>query len=296
MTTKPIDDLFSKNLPVEVQTVLDKLSGAIEETVNFGTHVFNWCTNSGVHGIEHAPVFLSFRHILELLDSISILVKSSSIEPSFLLLRAVFESSLNIEYLLQGNLKIRGRDFLFWHQQDRLKLLKRIQNDKRSKLPYTTILVSNEKKLEEDIEFLEKVLDHPKFTDSKKEYVQYKNPSNWFNLHNGPRNIEELADKLGKKDRYIILYKQWSKLVHGIDIFKGKYSKAKDGGTYFTQLRLPQNCEKVTSFSISFALEIYQIMVRNYAKKNIRCLAEWYKHEIKDLYVALSEHDLIKVI
>ena len=308
MPTKPIEDLLLRELPTDIETTLASLAGAIEETVNFGTQIFKWCVDSGVQGNEHGPIFLSFRHILEMLDSISVLVKKSCFEPSNILLRSIFEAILNIEYLLKDNFAEKAIDFLFMYQHDRLrhnkKMLAYLKSDKYSKLDplIRKKLPINISEIEKQIQDIEESLSKPASLNSKQELERYRAgnngryPLHWFNLRKGPRNISELADRVGKTLHYLILYKEWSRLIHGTGIFYDKFSISKDGRVLFTQFRLPKESGLITSFSISFALETFRIMLDKYAKDKIPISREWYAKEIREVYSKILEIEPIIIL
>jgi hypothetical protein len=306
MPTNPIEDLIPRNLPSDIERVLASLSALIEETVNFGTHVLNWCSNSAVSGNEHAPLILSFRHILELLDAISVLLKKSCFEPCKLLLRSIFETLLNMEYLLKEDFVQRGKDFLFWNRiQYRKSLLSmyafKTEQEKAASDPVLkSKLVSTIEKIKKEIQAVDKSLAHSSCTESRVEFERYKKsmkrePGYWYSLRNGPPNIAVLAEHLNKKERYLILYKEWAQFSHGINIFQGNISRAKDGGTLFTQIRLPRNNGTIVSLAISFGMESMRLMIRKYVKERRREMDEWYFKEIREGYLWVSENDPIKI-
>ncbi len=87
--------------------------------MNFASHVAGWCAEKIHGGEELAPLYLSFRHIFELIDAISVLVKYSCIEPCKNLLRSVFESVLTVKYILEKDTDDRGTNFVTccWHHE-----------------------------------------------------------------------------------------------------------------------------------------------------------------------------------
>lgn len=301
MPTKAVEDLLPKELPADIDKVLEDLSTIIKEVVSYGTHVLCWCANSGITGNEHAPLLLSFRHVLELLDAISVLIRKSCFEPTKLILRSIFETLLNMEYLLQSDFECRSRDFLYFHALQQKKSLQSILDYKKSQIQYikNPIILKNLsttfiKKVEREIGIFEKELDRPYIAESKKEYAAYKkkfrsNPGYWFSLRGGPHSISDLAEKLNKKERYIILYKEWSQLTHGTGVFQRKFQKAADGGTYFIQLRLPSDNDIIPSLSISFGLDAIRLLIGKYLPHKFSDMTRWYDAEIRSKYLALSE-------
>ena len=113
MPTKPYLDFIPRDVhETDFQEILDEYSSVLEELVNFASHVAKWCTEKIHGGDELAPVMLSFRHIIELIDAISVLIKSACIEPCKILLRAVLESVLNVNYIFEKDTEKRGMAFM----------------------------------------------------------------------------------------------------------------------------------------------------------------------------------------
>src|SRR5690349_8409285 len=98
--TLPVLEILprDKRGPAEIE-LLSKFSILIDEFINFGTHVLKWELETAKGGDENIPISMMFRHLLELGDSISILVKNSSIDPCKLQLRGILEALLGLEYI-----------------------------------------------------------------------------------------------------------------------------------------------------------------------------------------------------
>lgn len=130
MPTEPAYEFVPRHLKVEEPEVFELLaefSEVIEEAVNFGSQVFKWC-NESLEGNadKEIPLILLFRHILELLDEVSILIKESSAEPCKLQLRSMFEALLGINYLLEENQDDRAYAFLVCHAYKDIKTYRKL--------------------------------------------------------------------------------------------------------------------------------------------------------------------------
>ena len=85
--TKPVNQILPREIDPGVEQLLLKFSTLIDEFVNFGTQVFKWVIEESRGTDEQMPLLMFFRDMLEKADSISILVRNSSIDPSKVLLR-----------------------------------------------------------------------------------------------------------------------------------------------------------------------------------------------------------------
>jgi len=310
MPTKPIEELIPRKIENEaLSSILYEWSELIDETVNFSSHVLKWCLYGTKQGDECIPIIMTFRHILELIDSISILIKNSCIEPCKILLRSGFESLLTIEYIFEKDTRQRGMDFLVWNRHRSINICRRHNPNDTSYKNLQAIfrkdkLLKNTKlleipKAEDEINNLKKIFEKPGYSDSNKEYLRMKkkcknNPRWWFSLHNGPTNLKVLADYLSRPAEYEVLYRHWSALAHGTDIMARRMS-IEEGKLAVHQLRMPNDAQVVTQMTISFALTSIRLFINYFVKEKEKNFAEWYKNEIRGKYLSLIGNDIIKV-
>lgn len=298
MPTKPSEDFIPRNIGYpEIQEILNQYSSALEEVINFASHVANWCSEKIHGGEELAPLCLSFRHIFELIDAISLLVKYSCIEPCKNLLRSVFESVLAVRYILEKNTDIRGTDFMTccWHHEINelrkgdpddniykklLAIIRKTVNMKDKRLPETP-------NVKERIKILEAHLNSSKYVESEKEYTRLKKSTgrkpDWYSMHGGPSNIECLASHLGLALQYEIYYREWSGLVHGFDIIIDNIEAAGHDQALLSQIRLPTNAFDVTQKAMNFGLEIIPLFVEYFVPEKAQEMKDWYLKEIEPL-------------
>ena len=312
MPTKPIQDFIPREIEnIKLSRILNEFSEAIEETVNFGSHVFKWCFNAATGRDENIPIFLSFRHVFELADSVSMLMKQSCIEPCKILLRAIFESLLTIEYILEKDTKRRAMDFMVWHTHQELKICRRWHSDDplckefKGKIKADKVLKNMEitefPQIKDEIDKRKKTLQLPRYSESEKEYQRLKKerkkePRWWFSLHNGPENIEKLAKKLNRPAQYHVLYRQWSSAAHGIDIIRSKVSVDESGRVLIHQIRLPNDAQFVTLLTMSFASIVIRKFIDHFVPAKKSEAQKWYVDEIRDINLALSKKKFIEII
>lgn len=312
MPTKHIQDFIPREIEnKKLSKILNQFSEVIEETVNFGSHVFKWCFSVATGRDENIPIFLSFRHIFELTDSVSILMKQSCIEPCKILLRAIFESLLTIEYILEKDTKQRAMDFMVWHTHQELKIFRRWDQDDplykeyKNKIKDDKVLKSMEihefPQIKDEIAKRKKTLQLPRYSESEKEYQcikkkRKKAPKWWFSLHNGPESIEKLAKKLNRPAQYHILYRRWSSAAHGVDIIRQKASVDEFGRVLVHQIRLPNDAQFVTLLTMSFASTVIREFIDHFTPEKRNEVRKWYIDEIRDINLALSKEEFIKVV
>lgn len=309
MPTTPIEEFIPRQIDnPDIEGILVHCSSLIEEVVNYGSHVFRWSIESIKGGDENAPAVLMYRHIFELIDSISVLIKNSCVEPCNILLRSLFESFLNFNYLLEKDFKLRGMDFLVHHRHGEIDSIKRFDPREEAYAKYEkakardiiskNIPATPVPDIEERIEGLKKFFELPSYKDSCAEYERIRSPKgrppqHWYSMRNGPRNVFELADHLGFPAQYEILFRSWSGLVHGTDILKDKLTIEGPGLVSFSQLRFPVKSPFITLMAITFGLSSIRALTQHYVPDKAKENAEWYEREIKGAYFNLNK---IKIV
>lgn len=309
MPTPPFEKFIPRSIRPDVKDLLDHFSDLIEEVVNYGSQVSRWSAEKITKGDENAVAFLMYRNIFELIDSISVLVRNSCAEPCKILLRSLFESFLNFNYLFEKDFKLRGMDFLVCSRYKEIKKLKRFdpkdplyaeyQEKKARDIISKDIPQKPVPDIEERLESIKKVLELPSYIESSGEYKKYmsehkgKPPKNWYSMRNGPYDIYHLANHLNFPLQYEIFYRSWSELVHGADIIDEKLSMVEPGVAAFTQLRYPSAAPFVTLMAIAFGLSTIKSMSYHYVPEKVKENADWFHREIEPLY---SKLNYIKIV
>src|SRR4051812_26078085 len=103
MATKPIPALLNRKRSIEeARTLSATISPLLLRLVNYGTQIFDRCCQSGAWtGNQDVAVSLLYLHIIETVDAVAILLRSSSCRPARILLRSTLEALISIEYILQ---------------------------------------------------------------------------------------------------------------------------------------------------------------------------------------------------
>jgi len=305
--TNPIKEIHPREGQPEIEALLLEFSQGIEEVVNFGTHILKWDIDEARGTDENVPIVMMLRHILEMMDAVSILVKNSSIDPCKPLLRGILETILGLEYILESDTKNRALGFLIWHSHKNLKLSQKLTpgeqsyNQLKSKFKKDKILKNENTPpeipgLEKYISNLEELVSLPLYALAEKEYQSLissgkKNPA-WYQLFNGPENIEQLANHLNRQALYEILYRSWSGPTHGTDVLTRKLSQSASGHAEIVQIRYAKDAQQVTQLSFSLGFLVYQIMTEKRIPNYKMNYAKWYL-TIQKIFLKLTNEKLI---
>ncbi|QKZ13614.1 DUF5677 domain-containing protein [Spirosoma sp. KUDC1026] len=286
----PIDDIIPKEPDPHVKELVDKLGTVIDHFVDFGSNVLKWDTEVRRTDAYNTPVIMSFRHFLELVDSISILVKQSSIDPCKLILRGILETYISLSYMLEKDTEDRGMAFLVWHVHQQIKAWQRTDADSemgkqiRSNLSkdqhVKNLIVPTDPRAKKKIEALEALLREPAYQKAEEEYqrlrrLKEKNPP-WYRFFNGYSSIEELAKHLNCIGIYDVVYRRWSGPVHGTDVIVGKASIAADGSAEIFQIRHFGHLQEVTQWVMSLSLMVFELYINKRVANKKSDYIAWY--------------------
>jgi len=269
MNVKPLEAVLIREIQSEEAESLNFLAEAIEQIINIGTHFIKWETDRGDVPVETTPLIMMHRHILEMGDAVSILISSSSIDPCKALLRSIWETSLQIEYLLKDPEKM-GFCYITCHHNKMIKLHKRFIKNSFEQKEYINQLKGksfididiknlSDPNAENEVKGFEKLLEDEYFKIYQKEYLRTlqknKNPE-WYSLFDGPKTCLELAAELKKKDMYEFLYRFFSSTVHGSDLLNSNLRILPNGYAEASYIRNNEHVSETASMAIQLLLYI----------------------------------------
>ena len=308
MIMKPIEDFIPRTPSPDVQNILDKFTSWIEEIINFGSNIVLWDIEKAKGEDEILPPILFLRNFLEYIDACAILVKQSSTEPCNSILRTLLENFLSLEYLLQEKIHERSLCYIVWNafhnKQLFLSMDGKSESYKKIESAYKKDKIFHDQKpfILQDIDIRlknnERLLNLDKYKSTVNEYIRtkksLKKTPNWFSLYNGPRNIEQLANKLGFNAYYEILYRELSSSTHGTAIIQGKIARNINYGVDIYQIRLPTGAQTITTFCLNLSTYLYKSYIHKRLSEKIYDFKAWI-NEIRPIFKALETKDLIKI-
>jgi len=310
MPTKPNENIipdYGEN--PKLSELLASYSSLIDEAVNFGSQVLVWAFEKLHKGDHHIAVFSFYRRSLELLDTISILIRNSCVSPSRVMLRSLFEVMLSLEYMTQCDLEHRARDYILCLKHKELDYLRKFLKGDPLRSEYLNkykndnllknVTIPDYPNIEEAIKAKERLINSEFYSDSETSYQAIrqkrggKNPKWWFNLHDGPSDICDLATKMGRPAQYEVMYRNWAGYAHGTGGMDEQVEIVKKNEIAIPQLRLPEGAEFIAFIAISYGLMIIKTMIQEYATEKMKEFSQWYKAEIQAGYMDLKTKRII---
>lgn len=303
MKTIPIESFIPREPDPRIQNLLSLYSEFLEETVNYGSHIMTWKPNDADKGEQGLPIVLFLRNYLSYVDSCSILVKKSSIEPCHCLLRTSFENLLYILYLTDDSSGKKALGYIIWNAFEKSKLLTKHDGKSKQYLDLVECYKKTEllndvqppivKNIDKRKETNRTLINAKQYTEIVKEYHRtsgkYKSkPFAWYSLFDGPSNIRYLAGRVKLESFYEILYKSWSSSTHGTSVIDGVITGDKNGIAQINQIRLPFDAESVTGISISLSAFLFSKYIKAKMPERESEFIQWYKQFSLDTKIILE--------
>ncbi len=289
--TKPITEVVPIIDDDYIMSLLNSYSSVLTEIVNFSSHILLWDIKKKREGKDNHIPTLFLRNMIDLIDGIAILTKSSSIDTAKLLVRSLFENNLYLTYMLQGDEKLLSRCFMVWRVKNQIKTMKQYVSSNQSSKEFFSKLKKDHIDVElgkyldrkDTIEFLKTKADLLKRDDWKKVAIEYektakrnRNPK-WYSLYDGPRNIEGLSLHLRKSFHYNFIYRNLSQYSHVTRVVKGfAFSKHEKDKAHIIQIRDFESSKEVLEYTVSFFLETLVGYINKRLPEKSEARLEWY--------------------
>lgn len=286
----------------QIPDILSNYSGMLDKLIDMSSNLLLSHLESNLSGDEKIVPCLFFRNIIEYADSISILLKNSSIEPIKALNRILLENVFQLDYLLIKDTDKRSFNFLVWSIKNDIKIYKKLKsdtlenetfkrkftNDKLIKSYLTVEGINVDKALSNSAD----ILKQPGYKESAIEYERYYKKNkvfNWYSIDSGLRNIKELADSLKMEIHYDIFYRTLSNNIHGMDVIKGKLLKGENNNlVYISQIREPINAQNVLQETLNFLMTATLIFLHQLLPHKKNEFTEWYINNFQEFYSNLQ--------
>jgi hypothetical protein len=290
MKTDPVKEILPRENDEYLQTCLDSCSDTLDEAVNFGTHILKWDVEIKREGTDYSVPSIFFRNVLELCDGISILLRKSSVDPSIILLRSLFENYLSIKYLLEKDEDIRGHSFMVWKVKNDIKYYKQFISDSpsnkelaaKTKKDYLSLNLEkfyDRENIISTIESKKDILQSDKFKAIAIEFERTKkkirkNPT-WYSLFDGPQNIQALSEHFGKYLEYEFLYRKYSQNVHVQSVSKA-FSFVGEDKAQIIQIRDFESLPSVFSSTNNYMISAFNEMILKRIPEKRPKFLNWY--------------------
>lgn len=278
----------------EAQPIIEVACPLLRELVNASGAAFQRCQGAPINrGGEHeelAPTIL-YRHMIELVDGIEVLFASSCVQAAVPLVRATFEASLALKYILADNYTQRSLSWTCGHVHSRISDYQRLDRstligadhavafERELNMPPTQTLDSSAA-----VENLRQLLCRSEFVPIEAEYqrtmkARRKKHIDWYELFDGPKNRRLLAKSIGEEAQYLGFYGEWSRFSHAASASAYLTSGNHPKEAAFYALRTPLHMPRLAFLTASYLLNATRLMTTHF--RGGEDLRRWYEEDVK---------------
>jgi hypothetical protein len=300
MPTEEYKPLLDRRRAIESAEPLAKAAcPLLREVVNHASWVFRRCdAASDAHGAENEDLaaFTLYRHLIELTDGIEVLFASSCVDAAVPAIRAAFEASLSLDFMLRDDYTRRALAWTCSYLHGRISVHERLDSRTKAGEQFDETF---KKEMggaglrvydaDPSISALQNVLARDQFREINAEYLKLRKQLNrapdWFRLV-GVKNRRALARIVGRESEYLSFYAEWSGFSHATDAASYITAGQREREVAFLGVRSPGDMPHRAFFVVYWLLSATRQMIEHFrAGEN---LTSWYLREIQAPFFALQ--------
>jgi hypothetical protein len=312
VATDPISSLFDPHhYKAQIRPILNIAIPLMEEVRNYGLSVFARCSIRPEGDDENAAILFSYLHLLDMFDSIVVMMAESVITPTRLPARSMFEALLAIEYILESDTVRRGHAYIYADVRNRMRSLRRADSQSSEGKRFHQLLEKDSLmsgsgseqffhsiRAREGLDQLERLLAKPTYAEIVVEDRRMKTAGRrnipWYGLFGGPGNLQQLAERLNAGATYEMLYRWMSGTSHAQDAVRRLLVEGKYGESGARGLRDPTDILNMIHLTLSFALRASRKVLDRYRPEEVLQNRQWYRREIKPNWDKLRKIQIVQ--
>ena len=297
MPTVRFEQLFDPDFSkASARNQIDAALNLIEEVRNYGLWLFARCSNRPEGGDENLAILSLYYHLIEMLDAIGVLIEECTAAPARLQLRAIFETLLGIEFILQADTVRRAHAYLVVDILNRIEFYETLDSGTEAGRLFQIAIASDPdcsrmrlpSPKREAIANLKRDLTAPLFAEA---FMEYQSASRrhleWYQLFGGPNDLRELAKRVKHEGAYEILYGGLSQTEHATDVIQRNIVD-KGGRPAVRPIRSSLEMSTIVTLAVNFAIQATRLMIRRYRPGEEARFHEWNTSEISNLWRAVA--------
>ncbi len=262
----------------------------IRDVVNYGSNLIPRCFSSSKRNwADLVVIAILLRQVVAMLDGAEVLLSAGAVHAAILQMRALFEASVYIEWILKGDPEKRAI-YYYAHNLRRKRHWAMItqsgspeSNDfaetMNESIVKMTVPIRDELKesAKKQIEDIDRVLSQSKFVEVNKEFEQFskqkKHDVAWY-VPLGKKSFRAIAREVGMGSMYELFYSSASGVMHTSSY--DQHVKFGMGEVTFQPIRHLEDFQQVLHFSVSMAQHAYRRVLEVYRNGELPAFSKKY--------------------
>ena len=285
------------------ELVSDQLStwtNLLRDLANYGSNLIPRAfTSSGKELGDAILIGTLLRQVVAMVDAIEILLCRSAVHAATLQLRAMFEASVYIDWILAGERENKAAHYYVYNLL-RLRLwAMRVQPGTQESVSFKKImdqagLPVNDtlgKEGKKQVQEIDRILSQARFASIRDEFRNWKKQHGrkpaWYSPL-GVTDLRDMAIKVNKEPLYEFVYGPGSEVMHGSNY--GHHVQFQSGRVTFRSIRHPKQFSHTVRLTATIAIGIFHRILREYrAEESGRLFSKKYVEKWQQAFMSIPE-------
>lgn len=242
----------------------------LRDLANYGTSLIpRTYRDSGKQMKDITVIGVLLRQVVAMLDAIEILVSNGAVYAATLQVRALFEASIYMEWILKDDSEKKALFYYVYNLRQRRRWAMRLQAGTPeagqfvAEMPDLPTLHSPEmtEHAKKEVEQIDKILAQQEFASICSVFKQFKGKSNWYSPLGIP-DLRSMAKDVGKGSEYIVFYSNYSESMHTSNYTH--HVKFGKGTITFQPIRLLERFKGLFNHTGAIAIGVYRRILTEY--------------------------------
>lgn len=304
--------LDRKSVTADVEKHLTPWLDSMRDLVSYGTNLIVRCVGDSQRQTKDRVVLtILLRQAVAMLDSVEVQLSKGCTHTANLQMRALFEASVYIEWILAGDSERKARYYHVHNLRRKRMWANRTQpgspeaTDFAAEMGKYGLKISDElrKKSLEQIQEIDRILAQPELAAINADFEAIKTIRGlkrdvaWY-VPLGPKSFAAIARATGDAALYVILYSGASEVMHSSS--DDQHVEFEAGKLTIKQIRSLAGFEPVFRFSLGIALHLYRTILKEYRPGELTNFArkyveQWQKHYLNFLEIKYEVSQVITI-
>jgi hypothetical protein len=265
--------LDDENATAFASEQLKPWTNLLRDFANYGSNLIPRAYTSSGKSLGDAVVIGTLlRQFVAMIDAIEILLCKSAVHAAALQLRALFEASVYMDWMLAGD---REKKAVYYYVHNLLRLrvwAMRVQSGTAESTSFKSIFdkaglpldnnLTDEGKRQ--VQEIDRILSQPRFATVRDEFRDWtkrgRRPS-WYSPL-GVTDLRQMAIRVNKEPLYVFVYGPGSEVMHASNY--GQHIRFQGGRITFYSIRHPKGFSHTVRLTATLAIDIFMKILREY--------------------------------
>jgi hypothetical protein len=258
----------------------------VADMVNYGSALIPRTFGSSEKTLGDAVVIgVLLRQVVAMFDALEVLMSNGAVHASNVQLRAMFEASVYIQWILAGEKDKKARYYYVFNLLRKRMWALRVQPESQEGKAFRAVMAKAGLPVDESlgsvgksqIAEIDRVLSQPEFAAASADFHLWKKHNarkpSWYSPL-GVANLRDLAERVGKEPIYAMVYASTSEVMHASSY--EHHIRIREGKLTIEPIRYFGRFAEVFRFSTIIAMDVFMAVLRAYRPGEMRVFGNKY--------------------